>query len=208
MSRNISIPLALLIAATTGVTLAGPAAASGCPTGTTVVEAWSATEVMCSDGAVHSGTAPKTTKAAPAPAPTQQLTDPLPGDGDPVEVSQAAQALGAAAAQVAAPEGTTTTTATHKRTVARTARKATTHRTTRRAVTHKRTTTRRVAGHTRNTTLIRRERPAAFTVVTVQPGDTLTRIAREHDTTVHRIAHLNHIRNINRISAGDRLIVR
>ena len=41
----------------------------------------------------------------------------------------------------------------------------------------------------------------------VKPGDTLSKIALAHNTTVAELARLNHIRNPNLIYAGQRLII-
>ena len=43
---------------------------------------------------------------------------------------------------------------------------------------------------------------------TVKGGDTLSRIARQFNTTVNKLATLNDIRNVNRIYVGQRLLVR
>lgn len=43
--------------------------------------------------------------------------------------------------------------------------------------------------------------------VTVQPGDTVSKIAQEHDTTVDSIQQLNNLANVNLIYAGQTLEV-
>lgn len=42
-------------------------------------------------------------------------------------------------------------------------------------------------------------------IYTVKSGDTLSKIAQKHNTTVAAIAKLNNIRNINIISVGQKL---
>ena len=43
------------------------------------------------------------------------------------------------------------------------------------------------------------------TIYTIKPGDTLSQIAREYDTTVSQIVRLNNIQNPNLIFAGERI---
>lgn len=43
---------------------------------------------------------------------------------------------------------------------------------------------------------------------TIKSGDSLTKIAREHDTTVRRLARINNIQNPDLIFAGDRIRLR
>jgi len=52
----------------------------------------------------------------------------------------------------------------------------------------------------------RAERPS-FALYTVHRGDTMMRIAWRFRTTVWSLVRANHVRNINRISVGQRLIV-
>ena len=48
---------------------------------------------------------------------------------------------------------------------------------------------------------------AVTTVYTVRRGDTLSGIAKRFNTTVNAIARLNNIKNVNRITAGQRLLI-
>ena len=43
---------------------------------------------------------------------------------------------------------------------------------------------------------------------TVKAGDTLSKIAKEHDTTVEQLKKLNNIKDVNKIYAGSKLRVK
>ncbi|MDR0286049.1 MAG: LysM peptidoglycan-binding domain-containing protein [Propionibacteriaceae bacterium] len=61
--------------------------------------------------------------------------------------------------------------------------------------------------HASSTGPIAPEPATAGTTYTVQPGDTLSRIAADHGTTYQRLAALNHIPNPDLVYPGQRLMI-